>query len=129
MGTVHAVRGDEMPAGPPTPGMTRKKAALGENVVVVETDIGPQATSTWHHHGDYTAYVCVLRGGLRVEWGPGGRESLELQRGDFYVVEPHTVHRESTSGSSGSQERAVVAGFGIGSGSWATNVEGPPSED
>lgn len=125
MGTVHAVRGGEMPAGPTTPGMTRKKAALGENVAVVETDIGPQSTATWHHHGDYTAYVYVVQGGLLIEWGPDGGESLELHRGDFYVVEPRTVHRESTSGS---QERAVVAGFGIGSGPWATNVEGPRSD-
>lgn len=91
-------------------------------MVAARATMQPGAMSDWHHHGAHSAYVYIPQGRLRVEWGPGGGERLELGSGDFYVVPPNTVHRE---GNPGSSEQTVVLGFMVGTGPQAVNVEGP----
>jgi uncharacterized RmlC-like cupin family protein len=56
-----------------------------------------------------------------VEFGPGGSETLEAGPGDFFVVPPHTVHRESNPGAA--QHLLVVAR--VGSGPTVFEVDGP----
>lgn len=121
MGSVQVVRGDEIPVGPVTQGMTRKVAEAGENVTLAEVRSAAQAASGWHHHGEHTTCVYVVRGQLRLEWGSGGRESADLAGGDFYVMPPETIHREANPGS----EDHVLAGFYVGSGPVVVNVDGP----
>ncbi len=53
--------------------------------------------SGWHHHAANTTYVYVIRGSVTIEFGPGGAEHAEAHAGDFFVVPPHTIHRERTS--------------------------------
>jgi uncharacterized RmlC-like cupin family protein len=122
MNPIQAMRGAAIPAGPPTEGMNRKTAELYEGVVAAETSMQPQAMSGWHHHGGHTAYVYVSQGQLRIEWGLGDHDSLELAGGDFYVVPPNTIHRE---GNPGSAEQTVVLGFLVGTGPEAANVDLP----
>ncbi len=120
MGSVRVVRGGAAPAGPRSQGMSRTLTRFDE-VSFGKAHSGPQATSGWHHHGQRTTYVYVLQGQVHIEWGPGGRESVDLTSGDFYVVPPNTIHRE---GNPGSEENCLV-GFMVGSGTEVVNVEEP----
>jgi uncharacterized RmlC-like cupin family protein len=97
---------------------------VDDRVTINEARNEPQANSLWHHHGENTGYVYVLRGRLRVEWGPGGRDIVDLARGDFYAISPNTIHREANPGT----EDQVLIAFVVGSGSKFVNVDGPEPE-
>lgn len=118
---VRIVRGGAMPAGTTSQNVSRKSTRIDESVSVAEARNGPKTTTGWHHHGKRTAYVYVVRGQVRIEWGPGGRESADLASGDFYVISPNTIHRE---GNPGAEENCWV-GFVAGSGAEVVNVEKP----
>jgi uncharacterized RmlC-like cupin family protein len=36
----------------------------------------PHMSSGWHHHGEHDTAVYVVDGGLRMEFGPEGREII-----------------------------------------------------
>lgn len=124
MGLIRAIRGGELPAGPTTHGITREMTDLDEHVFVNRAHSEPHAISGWHHHAEHTGCVYVEKGQVRVEWGPGGRERLDLASGDFYVIPPNTIHRE---GNPGPEDHTIVA-FGVGSGPDVVNVDGPEPE-
>ena len=67
--------------GPPTPGMDRRQLLEHDDRWFgwVRTDAGTDGG--WHHHGDRDSYVYVLRGAVRIDFGPGGREHVEAARG------------------------------------------------
>ena len=119
-GTIRVVRSDRLEAGPPTGGMTRR-IAVTEDLAVVDLRIAPHVVPGWHHHGAHTVYVFVQSGALRIEFGAGGRESVELAAGDYYTVPPETVHRESNTGD----DELVILGFAVGTGPMVVNVAGP----
>ena len=104
-----------------TPGMAREEAVrtAGLWAGVARTDGG--TFSGWHHHGAYESVIHVLRGVVRLEFGPGGREVLEAQAGDTLYVAPGEIHREGNPGRDTS-EIVVVRG---GSGEIVVNVDGP----
>lgn len=56
-----------------------------------------------------------------MEFGEGGRETLEAEVGDFLLVSPHAVHRESNPGA----EESVIVVVRSGSGEPVFNVDGP----
>lgn len=85
----------------------------------VTTDAGMM--SGWHHHGDHETTIYVLSGAMRMEFGPGGGETLEAQPGDFLYVPPNAVHRESNP-SAEAGTAVVVRG---GTGEVVVNVDGP----
>lgn len=124
MGLVQVVRGTEIPAGPVTGGLLRRGAQVDERVWAGEGRCKPQSSSGWHHHGEHFACVYVVEGQVRIEWGPGGRESIDLTAGDFYVISPDTIHREGNPGS----EELVLAIFGVGSGPTFVEVDEPEAE-
>jgi uncharacterized RmlC-like cupin family protein len=76
----------ERTPGPATPGMERQQAVATEGMWsgVVRTD--PGMVSGWHHHGDHETVIYVLTGSLRMEFGPGGAETVEAAPGDFLHV-------------------------------------------
>ncbi len=49
-----------------------------------------------HHHGDHETYLYVLSGGGRVDGGPGGADSAQLQPGDAALLPAQTIPREVT---------------------------------
>lgn len=53
--------------------------------------------SGWHHHAANNTYVYVIRGTLRIDFGPGGAESVEAGTGDFIFIPSQTIHHETTS--------------------------------
>ena len=97
---------------PATPGLQRRTAFSDEGHwfghVVAEAD----TMSGWHHHGEHTTFGYILEGNIRLEFGPGGGESLDVGAGDFFVVPPHAVHREGNA--SPEDARAIVVRAGEG---------------
>ena len=112
---------EELRPGAATPGMVRREAVStgGMWAGVVETE--PGATSGWHHHGEYESTLHIVRGRMRMEFGPGGAEVLEAGPGDFLYVAPHAVHREGNPTS----ELGVAVVVRAGHGDPVFNVEGP----
>lgn len=112
-----------MAAGPVSQSVIRKTARVDELGSIAQARNAPKTTTGWHHHGKHTAYVYVVQGQVSIEWGPNGRESVDLASGDFYIISPNTIHRE---GNPGSEENCWVA-FIVGSGPEVMNVDGPES--
>ncbi len=111
-------------AGPVTPGMVREVAFAGDDrwVGFVRSEAGVR--SGWHHHGETDTYFYVLRGTIELEFGPGGRERLRVEAGDFAHVPRGVIHREGTT----AEEPGELALVRIGSGPPVVNVEGPEPE-
>jgi uncharacterized RmlC-like cupin family protein len=123
---VEVFRGDELAEGDPTPGMRRQVAFEGRRpeggslwAGLVHTE--PGASSGWHHHGEHETSLYVVRGRMRLEFGPGGAQVLDAEPGDFLHVPAHTVHRESNPADQTST--AVIARAGAGAPT--VNVDGP----
>ena len=118
------VRPGEARPAPATPGMERRELfdRDGRWAGWIRTDAG--VAGGWHHHGDHDSYIYVLRGALRIDYGPGGRERVEATAGDFIFNPAGIVHRETTS-PEGDVEAFVVR---VGDGPQLVNVEAPDPE-
>jgi uncharacterized RmlC-like cupin family protein len=113
-----------VPPGPPTPGMDRRELmgddAVWAGWVRTEADLA----GGWHHHGDRDSYIYMLRGTVVIEFGPGGRERVDANAGDFVFNPARMVHREVTGGG----EPAELFVVRVGSGPQNVNVDGPDPE-
>lgn len=120
---VKLIRPEDRAEGQPTSGMHREQAVSTDRswVGYVTTEAG--MVSGWHHHGDYESHIYVMSGALRMESGPGGRDVVEAQPGDFVFVPAHTVHREGNP----TPEDSTIIVVRAGSGEAVFNVEGPVS--
>ena len=119
--SVRLIRPDDRSEGQMTPGMHREMAASTDRSWAGHVTTEAGMVSGWHHHGDYESHIYVLSGALRMESGPGGRDVVEAQPGDFVFVPPHAVHREVNPASS---DAAIIV-VRAGSGEAVFNVEGP----
>lgn len=79
------------------------------------------SASGWHHHGEYDSYIYGISGNIRLEFGPGGKESLEGKPGDVIYIPKGIVHRELARGS----EEGVAFLVRVGKGEPVINVDGP----
>jgi uncharacterized RmlC-like cupin family protein len=86
---------------------------------LVRTD--PRMTSGWHHHADYASAIFIVKGALRMEFGPGGEESVEAGPGDFVYVPKGAVQREANP----TDQPAEIVVVRAGTGDPVTNVDGP----
>jgi quercetin dioxygenase-like cupin family protein len=120
-GSVQVARGSDLSEAMSSDKLTRRLKDVDDLATVGESRTAAEGSSGWHHHGEHTSYVYILQGQLGIAWGPGGREVAELGAGDFYVISPNTIHRESNPGS----EEQVVLVFWVGSCPIAVNVDGP----
>ncbi len=111
----------ERTPGPATPGMDRQQAFATDRTWSGLVRTEPGMVSSWHHHGDYETVIYVLRGALKMEFGPGGQVIAEAGPGDFVYVPKGAVHRESNP-SSGSAE-VIVVRAGVGESTF--NVDRP----
>lgn len=107
--------------GPQTPGMDRQEAVATDETWAgfVRTESG--MVSGWHHHGEYETVAYVLTGSLKMEFGPGGSDTVEAAPGDFVYVPKGVVHRESNL----SAEPADLVIVRAGRGEPTFNVDGP----
>jgi len=119
--TIRVIHERELDLGPLTPGMRRQGARIADGASVLHVQTDPGAMSGWHHHSECTTYGIVLSGALRFEYGPGGRESVDLGPGDAFVVPPGLVHRE---GNPAGVLQSLV-GFRLGPEPTVVNVDGP----
>lgn len=84
----------------------------------------PGAASGWHHHGEWGSYACVLEGVLRWEFGPGGRDAIEVGPGDTGHMPAWAVHRDVSAGATD----LVMILFRAGEGEITIDVPGPDPE-
>jgi uncharacterized RmlC-like cupin family protein len=77
--------------------------------------------SGWHHHGDRDVLGHVVRGRARFEFGPGGRESTDVEAGGFFHVPSGLVHRDVNPSD---EPQEIILSF-VGTGLLVVNVEGP----
>ncbi|MCI0438445.1 MAG: cupin domain-containing protein [Chloroflexi bacterium] len=91
-------------------------------VGVVHTMAG--LASPWHHHSDNDTYGYVISGRVRIEFGPGGKELVEVGPGEVFHVPSRVIHREVTVGL----ESGVGFLVRVGSGEPVVNVDGPEPE-
>jgi uncharacterized RmlC-like cupin family protein len=110
-------------AGPATPGMDRQQAFATDRSWSGFVTTEPGMTSGWHHHGEYETVIYVPRGGLKMEFGPSGDDTVVASPGDFVYVPRGAIHRESNPSSEPSDIIVVRAGAGEST----FNVEGPAS--
>lgn len=110
-----------MAPGPPTAGMDRRQLLDRDDAWVgwVQTEAG--VAGGWHHHGERDSYIYVLRGTIRVDYGPSGREAATATAGDFVFNPARMIHREVTS----PDEPAELFIIRVGSGPVNVNVERP----
>lgn len=120
-GAVRRITPKERTSGAGTAGITREEAVATDGMWAGLAKTAPGMVSGWHHHGDHESVIYVLSGALRMEFGPGGRETLEGGPGDFLYVARAAIHRESNPTD---QESHVVV-VRSGSGEPVFNVEGP----
>jgi uncharacterized RmlC-like cupin family protein len=87
---------------------------------------GPGSNRSAHDFGlasprHYASAIFIVKGALRMEFGPGGEESVEAGPGDFVYVPKGAVHREANP----TDQPAEIVVVRAGTGDPVTNVDGP----
>jgi uncharacterized RmlC-like cupin family protein len=122
---VRHIRPAQRIEGPPTAGMIREEAVATAGLWAGFVRTAPGMTSGWHHHGRFESVIYVATGALVMEFGPGGRDRLEAEPGDFLYVAPGAVHRERNPTDAESHIIVVRSGAGEA----VINVDGPEGGD
>jgi uncharacterized RmlC-like cupin family protein len=104
-----------------TPGLTRRVAFEEDGHWFGHVEADPETMSGWHHHGDNVTLGYVVSGRVTLEFGPGGRERVEVGAGEYFEVPRHLVHREGNM-STESGEAILVR---VGDGPVLFPVDGP----
>jgi uncharacterized RmlC-like cupin family protein len=103
-----------------TTGLVRE-TAFDDDVWTGVVRTAPGRPSGWHHHGEYDTYFYVMKGEVRMEFGPGGADRIVAGPGDFVHVPAEVVHREVNP----SEVEGAVILVRVGSGPPVINVDGP----
>ena len=114
---------DRKQAAAQTPGMIREEAVQTDNIWAGIARTAPGNISGWHHHGDWDTLAYVISGAVLLECGPGGREAIRAEPGDYLFIPHREIHRESNP-TDGEQTLVIVR---VGSGPVVVNVDGPLS--
>ncbi len=120
-GAITAVAADEARPVEGTPGIERSLALRTDRALLIRARGGLRIASGWHHHGDREVLGHVLRGRVRLEYGPGGRASTEVDEGGYFHVPVGLVHRDVNPGD---QPQDMLIAF-VGEGPLVVNLEGP----
>ncbi|MHB1290525.1 cupin domain-containing protein [Georgenia sp.] len=119
---ISSVAAADLQAAEPTPGVVREIAFDLEGATLMRARAEPKAVSGWHHHGDRHVLGHVVRGRARFEFGPGGRESAEVEQGGFFHVPAGLVHRDINP----LDELQEIVLSVVGTGPLVVNLDGPP---
>lgn len=107
-----------------TPGITRKVFFDTDDNALVQAEADGGVSSGWHHHGDRHVYAHLLEGEASIEYGPGGRERLEIEAGGSFHLPPGIVHRDVNPID---EPQRWIISF-VGTGALVENVDGPDPE-
>ena len=123
MSAVRVVHSEEMrlPAAT-TPGMDRREAFDHDGVWAGTLRTTPGVLTGWHVHAGHDTYIYLVSGSATVESGPGGRDRIEADAGDFVLIPRGLIHREGTAAGSQGVEAVLIR---VGEGEIVTNVDGP----
>jgi quercetin dioxygenase-like cupin family protein len=119
---IEVISETRLEAGDSTPGIVRKVGFRHDGIAVGQSTIAPRNVSSWHHHGTRPLYGILVDGHLRFDYGPGGRASIVLGRGDYFYIPTGLVHRDVNPDT---EIAAVVASVLLGQGPGLVNVPGP----
>jgi len=122
MSNITALRHNDLPEAPATPGISRFLAFEGDGFLILHSHAEPGTISAWHHHGDYEVYGFIIFGSERLDFGSSGKEAVLVGQGDFFHIPPHTIHRDVNPSVTDGQEALL---FLRGSGPVVVNVDGP----
>lgn len=118
---VTAIAPNGLRVAAPTPGVVREVAYDTDRATLMRARAEPRAASGWHHHGDRDVLGHVVRGRARFEFGPGGRESTEVEEGGFFHVPAGLIHRD-VNPLDEPQEIILTV---VGEGPLVVNLDGP----
>lgn len=118
---VRKLGDDQLQEAQGTPGLRRRVAFEADGHWFGHVDASPQTMSGWHHHGDNVTLGYVLKGKVTLEFGPGGREQVEVSEGEYFEVPKHLVHRE---GNLSTEAGEIILGR-VGEGPVVFPVDGP----
>jgi uncharacterized RmlC-like cupin family protein len=104
-----------------TPGLIREEAIQTDRIWAGIARTQPGNLSGWHHHGEWETIAYVITGAVQLEFGPGGRETVLGEPGDYVFIPKGEIHRESNP-TPIEQTLVIVR---IGSGPVLFNVDGP----
>ncbi len=122
MSKIEVIKKNNLRTEASTPGVTREVAFDSESVVVIRATAAGGAVSGWHHHGDHHYYGYLISGRARLEYGPGGREAVEVKAGEFFQVPPRAVHRDINPDPKETQLAIICF---VGNGPWVVNMDSP----
>lgn len=103
---------DELTEAQGTPGLVRRTAFEGDDHWFGHAEAAANTMSGWHHHGDNTTVGYLLKGTIRVEYGPGGALSAEIGEGEYFTIPAGAIHREGNP--SDEVAEAIIVRFGEG---------------
>jgi len=124
MTRIEVARKAKLIAGQSTLGILREKAFEAEGVLFSRSTVGGGVVSDWHHHGERHLYGFLISGHLRLEFGPKGKEAIDLYPGAFFHIPPGLIHRDVNPNE---RRELLVANILLGEGPPVVNVKGPKS--
>ena len=91
---ISARTADGLTEAPGYAGIVREVAFETDRAILIRARAEPGTATGWHHHGNREVHGHLLRGRARFEFGPGGRESTDVEEGGFFHVPAGLVHRD-----------------------------------
>ena len=120
-GRISTVAPDSLTEAPGYPGVVREIAHSTARALLVRARAEGGTATGWHHHGDREVLGYLVHGRARFEFGPGGRDSMDVEEGGFFHVPAGLIHRD-VNPSDEPQEFVLVF---AGTGPLAVDVDGP----
>jgi uncharacterized RmlC-like cupin family protein len=119
---IEVVRKKGLAEGRSSPGILREKAFEADGILVARSTVGGGVVSAWHHHGQRHLYGFLISGHMKLEFGPKGKEAVELNPGDYFSIPAGLIHRDVNL----SKERKVlITNILVGGGPVVVDVKGP----
>jgi uncharacterized RmlC-like cupin family protein len=122
MPKIEVVRKTGLTEGRSSPGILREKAFEAEGVLFSRSTVGGGVVSAWHHHGERHLYGFLISGHMRLEFGPKGKDAVELSPGDFFSIPAGLIHRDVNMSK---KRKVLLANILLGGGPAVVDVKAP----
>jgi uncharacterized RmlC-like cupin family protein len=121
MEEIEVVHRADLKKGESARGLVRLKAFEKDAAMFGSSQLAAGAKSGWHHHGARELYAYIVSGKLRIEFGKGGKKSVEVEKGDFVHVPAGLVHQDVNPKK---RKEAVTVYILVGEGPTVVSVRG-----